>query len=281
MQSDSFDKLSRHREIDRIFEYVQRLEELAGAAVGGVTQLVRCAADVSEATAGMAHALNALGECEEGSVGADLLEAVAALNDEAGAFEVCAQSLSVDVEERLREHVRMLYSVRRAVGGREAAWTACIDAKGRVVRRRDQLSKSVLLSRLVGARGREALLAGQEQALDAALEEERAAEQRLQRVSALLVEEFDRFLAEKRADLTRVLRVHAEIQVLFARRRAQVWRELLPLLSAELPAYVSPRASPSARTVSRKLALPSAASIRDMGDTALTSASSDDSASPR
>ena len=121
-----------------------------------------------------------------------------------------------------------------------------------------------------------------------ALQEEEETQRRLNEVSDTLLKEFSRFVKEKRQDMESSFRALREIevmelmivalffsyvalQVVFARRKAEVWREFLPkLLSVPLPE--SPMPSPKTsvmvkRRVSfRKLTLPQATSFKSQSE---------------
>lgn len=229
---DLNDRMSRHKEIDLIFEYVTTLDEWMEEMVERTAALVQSARVMTQSSFGLAQSLNLLGELEEGAVGEDLIEIVAAFNETHTAYEVYAQSLSEDLEEPLREYTRLMYSIRRALLSREEAWTRYINAKADVVRGRDKLSKSLLLSKVIGSEGREELIEERTLAVDASLAEEKRSLLALEAASDALVKDFRRFIAEKREDLRRIVNTYADIELLFARRRAQIWGEASAKLSS-------------------------------------------------
>jgi hypothetical protein len=120
----------------------------------------------------LASAFNSLGEVDDPVLSTDLIENVTAHNDISTAYQAYAKALSKQIEEPLREYHRIMHSIRMAVLAREEAWTTYINAKSEVVSARDRLSKSVMLSKVIGVEGREELMDTRAADVDRALQDE-------------------------------------------------------------------------------------------------------------
>jgi hypothetical protein len=211
--TDAFDKLSTHAEIDFILAYVNRLDFHLDSLVGKITRLVDISCDQASSHYEVAQAFNALGEEEDPVVGGLLIEGVSAFTNLSSAMYVYAQSVSEDLEEPVREYSRLMFSIRRAVQAREDAWANYINSKGEVVRSRDNLRKSLMLSKIIGNEGREELVSTRTNAVETALADEKEAGQVLDNVSADLMLEFGRFMGEKQRDMSEILGMLLEIEV--------------------------------------------------------------------
>ena len=193
--------MSRHKDIDLIFDYVQRIDDKMEQLVDRVAALVENACKMATRQFELANAFNLLGEVEEDAVSSDLVECVAACSATSHAYEVYARSLSEDLEEPFREYHRLTHSIRMAIHSRELAWSHLINCKAEVVNSRDRLSKTLMLSKVIGTEGREELTSSRRGAVEQALEEEERAQRNLDEVSNVLVQEFQRFLTEKQRDI--------------------------------------------------------------------------------
>ena len=205
--------MSRHKEIDQIFDYIQKIDAKMEQLVERVAALVENACDMATRQFDLANAFNLLGEAEEDAVSGDLVECVAGCSAASHAYEVYARSLSEDVEEPLREYYRLTHSIRMAIYSRELAWTHLINCKAEVVSSRDKLSSTLMLSKFIGSEGREGLTESRKLAVEQALEEELRAQRNLDDVSNVLVQEFRRFLTEKQRDIRDTLLLLEGIEV--------------------------------------------------------------------
>lgn len=120
-----------------------------------------------------------------------------------------AETETINFLEPLQEYSRMLSSIKSAVGQRQDKKNLYVHALG------DVEAKQAAHRKVMGVSGKEAQAKAKEQAVINAQEACDHARKEFERVTERLLTEFDKFKAQKAADLKETLLNFASSQVLF------------------------------------------------------------------
>jgi len=189
--------------------YIERHKALSSSLTGfglALTQLANCEQSTNESLArGFSH----MGLCV-GRLSATYSEQA---DREAQTFE-----------DPMKEYIRLLTSVKHAIGAREAALRAWNAAASALTAKQERLQK------LRDAGGKEDKISALAREVAEAEEAVNLAKSEYEAVAARVDGEMQRFQTEKLADFKRYVVGFLKLQLEYSERVQQTWRELLPRL---------------------------------------------------
>jgi len=176
---------------------------------------------------GFGSALRQLAECER-NINESLANGIGAMGLCVGklssTYSELAERETTVFDEPMKEYVRILASVKAAIGARDGALRAYNAAQSAMLGKKERLEK------LRASGGKEEKAAALARELTEAEEAANLAKAHYESVAARVDAEMGRFQTEKLADFKRTVVGFISLQLEYSQRTQQAWRDLLPKL---------------------------------------------------
>lgn len=225
-KSVNVEKTAADLKIEEISEYLNQLETHMGNVSKGTSLVVKRNRDMANALFEFGQAFTWLGQSEGDSLGTALVQVGNAADQLSVTSTEFAEQESLKLEEPIQEYVRLVGSVKATIARRQQKKANYVNAIG------DMEAKQTSYTKALSTAGKEDSAAKKQKELELAQETVDLTKKELDKVTDILLNEFEKFKAEKAADIKMLLANFAKMQVDYHRKAEKIWSDILPQLMA-------------------------------------------------